>query len=159
MIKELYNMIEQETNLLTPNKKLESRILLSLDKLSPCRKSKKSFDSFQRYCWSKNPVIWLNKRYTWPHPTKSGSLRCYLPLTNTLIQKIYEINWFFPEILMIKKSCSLTGKEAQLATPNQKWQSHNSTLIQMPYGHTTFLKLGIGWLSDTQNLTWQRLRV
>ena len=28
-------MIERETNLLTPNKKLESHILLSLDKLSP----------------------------------------------------------------------------------------------------------------------------
>ena len=52
---------------------------------------------------------------------------------------------------MIKESCNLTTPEAQLATPNQTWQSHNSTLIQMPFGHTAFLKLKKGWFSNTQN--------
>ena len=37
-------------------------------------------DSFQRYWWSKNPAIWLAERYKKPHPTKSGTLRCYFPL-------------------------------------------------------------------------------
>ena len=33
-----------------------------------------SLDSFQRYWSSKNPALWLDKRHTWPHPTKSSSL-------------------------------------------------------------------------------------
>ena len=35
---------------------------------------------YQRSFWSKNPGIWLEQTHTWSHPTKTGSLRCYLPL-------------------------------------------------------------------------------
>ena len=51
--------------------------------LSPCKKSK-------WYQWFKNPAIWLDKRPNWPHPTKSSSLRCYLPLMVNSMQK----NWY-----------------------------------------------------------------
>ena len=47
-------------------------------KLSPCKKSKVLIDSFQRYWWSNNTTIWLDKRHNWLHPSKSGSLRFYL---------------------------------------------------------------------------------
>ena len=36
------------------------------------------FNFFQRYWWSMIPAVWLDKRYNWPNPTKSGSLRCSL---------------------------------------------------------------------------------
>ena len=48
--------------------------------LSPCKKSSGVLDFFQKYWWSENPEIWLDERYNWPHPTKSGSHRCYLSL-------------------------------------------------------------------------------
>ena len=60
---------------------------------------------------------------------------------------------------MLKESCNLTEQETKLATPNQEWQSHNSTLIQMPFGHTSLLNFGKRWFSDTQNTPWQKLRV
>ena len=37
------------------------------------------------------------------------------------MQIIYKIDWFLPEILMIKESCNKIGEEVQLATPNQKF--------------------------------------
>lgn len=39
------------------------------------------------------------------------------------MQKRTKITWFFPQILMIKESCNLIGKEAKLATPNQNRKS------------------------------------
>ena len=39
------------------------------------------------------------------------------------MQKIKRINWFFPEMLIIKESCNLTGWETQLVTPDQSWKS------------------------------------
>ena len=48
--------------------------------LTPCKKSEISLGSFQRYWWLKNHAIWLNRRNPWPHPTKSGRVRCYLLL-------------------------------------------------------------------------------
>ena len=36
------------------------------------------------------------------------------------MQNIQNIDWFLPEILLIKESCNLIGQETQLATPNQK---------------------------------------
>ena len=55
--------------------------------LSPCKKFKILIDSFQKYSWSKNPAIWLGDRENCPHPIKSGSLRYYLPLMNSSMQK------------------------------------------------------------------------
>ena len=49
---------------------------------------KVSIDSFQRYWWSKNPTIWLDERFSWPHSTKSGSLRSYLSFMIISMQKI-----------------------------------------------------------------------
>ena len=49
--------------------------------------SKISIDSFRRYCWSQNPIIWLDQRHTWPHLAKSDNLWCYLLLTIISIQK------------------------------------------------------------------------
>ena len=87
--------------------------------LSPCKWNKLSFDSFLRY-WSKNPAIWFDKKHNWPHPMKSSSLRCYLHLrTNSMQNNTSDITWFFQEILIIKESCTLTGREAHLATPYQ----------------------------------------
>ena len=49
-------------------------------RLSPYKKSRVLIDSLQRYWWPKNPGIRLNKRHNWQHPTKTGSLRSFLPL-------------------------------------------------------------------------------
>ena len=41
------------------------------------------------------------------HPPKSDSFRSYLSLITLFTQKVPDINWFLPEISMIKRSCSL----------------------------------------------------
>ena len=38
-------------------------------------------------------------------------------------KKINDTDWFFPVMLLVKKSCNLPRQETQLATPKQKWQS------------------------------------
>ena len=54
----------------------------------PCLcKNLRLLDSFHRYWWSMNPVIWLDKRQKGPNPTKGGSLRCYLLLMTNSKQK------------------------------------------------------------------------
>ena len=55
--------------------------------LSLCKKSKISLASFDRCWWSKSTAIWLDKRHNWPHPTKSGSLWCYLSSMIISMQK------------------------------------------------------------------------
>ena len=79
--------------------------------LSSCNKSKISIDSFLRYWPLKIPEIWLDKRYTWPHSTKIGSLTFYLFLTTVkkllTMQKI-----LFPVIWIIKKSWNLIGQRS-----------------------------------------------
>ena len=59
----------------------------------------------------KNYGIWLDQMHTWPHPNKSVSLRCYLPLVIIPMQKSRDISWFFSLILLIKESCNLIGQE------------------------------------------------
>ena len=58
-----------------------------------------------RYCWSKNLIIWLHERHNWLHPTKSSSAFSWWPTP----WKKHDINLFFPEKLMIKESCKLIG--------------------------------------------------
>ena len=55
--------------------------------LSPCKKSKRLIDSFQRHWWSKNPDIWLDKRHNSPYPIKIDSLRYYVALMINFMQK------------------------------------------------------------------------
>ena len=50
-------------------------------------KKRLSLDSFRTYWWSKNLAIWLEERHNLPHPTKSSSVRCYLPLMFISMQK------------------------------------------------------------------------
>ena len=49
-------------------------------RLSPYKKSRVLIDSLLRCWWPKNPGIRLDKRHNWQHPTKTGSLRSFLPL-------------------------------------------------------------------------------
>ena len=51
-------------------------------------KSGRLISYFQRNWWIKNLAIWLYKTHTWPHPPKSSSLRCHLPLMIISIQKL-----------------------------------------------------------------------
>ena len=88
--------------------------------LSPCKKSKISLDSFQRHWWSKNQGIWLHERQNWPHPSKSGTLRCCFPLMTISPFNKTKISINSLETLMIKESSNLIGLEAQSAPPNQK---------------------------------------
>ena len=55
------------------------------------------------------------------HPTKSVSLKCYLPLVVISMSKIKHINWSFPVTLLIKELYVLIGWETQMITTNQKW--------------------------------------
>ena len=89
--------------------------------LSPCKKNKVSIDFFQVHWWSKNSTIWLDERHNWSHPTKSESLRSFLLLMVISMQKLWDINWFFPQTLMLGESCNLIEWEIQLATPIQNW--------------------------------------
>lgn len=49
-------------------------------------------------------------------------LRCYLCLRFISMPKIQGINWFAPEILIIKGSINLIEQEVYLATPIQEYQ-------------------------------------
>ena len=61
------------------------------------------------YIMIKDLYIWLAQKHTWPHPTKSDSLICYLLLMIITMQKINDINWVSPVLLLIKESFHLIG--------------------------------------------------
>ena len=67
--------------------------------ISPWKSSKISTDSFHRYCWSKNPAICLDKRHTWPNPTKTGSLRCYVPLMTNSMHERLSYQWILSRVI------------------------------------------------------------
>ena len=105
-----------------------------------CKKSKPFIDSFQRYWWSTNPAIRLEERLFWSinwnsvyhFKEKNSSFRnqyliktffnltmsprpikvkvSVLAFFTVSMRNIY-ITWSLPEILMIKESCSLTGRQ------------------------------------------------
>ena len=50
-------------------------------------------------------------------------LNVYLNAKKTKQKQKQDINWFFPEILMIKEPHNLIEQDAQLVTPKQKWLS------------------------------------
>ena len=80
-----------------------------------------SVDSFQRYwwCWwSKNPAIWLDEKHNCLHPTKSGSLICFL-LDGCLHAKKLKYQLIFKGILLIQTSCNLIRPKVNLDTLNQ----------------------------------------
>ena len=85
MIKESCNLIEWEAQLATP--KIVSLRCCLLLMTNSMRKTRISRDSFQRYWWSKNPTIWLDKRHNWPHAPKISRPGCYLPLLTISLQK------------------------------------------------------------------------
>ena len=75
-------------------------------------------DSFNRYWWSKDPTILLDKRHNWPHSTKRWSHM--LPsLDDYLYAKNLRYRRFLPETLVIKESCNLIGWDTQLAISTQ----------------------------------------
>ena len=47
---------------------------------------------------------------SWPQPTNSSTLRCYLPLVNIFLKKKYDTDCFLPESLAIKESCNIIGQ-------------------------------------------------
>ena len=69
------------------------------------QKTRISLESFERYWWSKNSAIWLEKRYNCPNSTTNFNLRCCLPLMIVSMQKIWKFDWFLPAVLMIRQSC------------------------------------------------------
>ena len=69
------------------------------------QKTSISLESFERYWWSKNSAIWLEKRYNCPNSTTNFNLRCCLPLMIVSMQKIWKFDWFLPAVLMIRQSC------------------------------------------------------
>ena len=107
MIKESWNLIGQEAHLATPY-------------FNDYLYAQNPTGSFPRYCWSKNPAIWLDERQNWSHLTEVSSLRWYHFLMTNFLQKKKPINWFFPMELLIKKFSNLTEWEAQLAKSKQK---------------------------------------
>ena len=69
----------------------------------------------------------MAQRYTWPNPTKSGSLKCYLPLTISM-QKIKDINRFFTILLLVKESLNLIEWD----TMGQTQPKHHSHRCYLP---------------------------
>ena len=87
------NLVGQKTVLATQWKMVLSNAAFPWW-LCPCKKSKIFIKSSQNYWRSKNPVIWLVERQNWPHPTKSGSLRCHISLMTSSMQKKKSIDSF-----------------------------------------------------------------
>ena len=86
MIKESFNLTGWKAQLATPNQEAVSQATFPWW-LSPCKKSKRSIGFFQRYRWSNNSAIWLDKRPNWPYLTKKDNLRWYSPLMTDSVQK------------------------------------------------------------------------
>ena len=74
MIKESWNLIGQEAHLATPY-------------FNDYLYAQNPTGSFPRYCWSKNPAIWLDERQNWSHLTEVSSLRWYHFLMTNFLQK------------------------------------------------------------------------
>ena len=72
------------------------------------------------YCTQKNAAIWLDERHSRTHPTKSGSLRYYLPQMIISMLKIWDITWFNSEILIIKEFYNLIGWRGTPGQANEK---------------------------------------
>ena len=87
VIKESCILIRRDKQMATLNQKCSPQILPSLDEYFHAYKSMISIDFFQRSCWLNSPSILLDKRHTWPHPTKTGSLGCYFALMIISMQK------------------------------------------------------------------------
>lgn len=91
--------------------------------LSSCKTSKILPGPFQLYCWWNKPAIWLaNSNAAFPCFPQKVFLRCYLRLRFISMPKIKGIDWFAPEILIIKGSINLIEQEVYLATPIQEYQ-------------------------------------
>ena len=64
-----------------------------------CKKTKVLIVSFQRYWWSKNPAVWLDKRHNWSHPTTSGISDAIYLWWSSLCKKskrlIDSLQWFW----------------------------------------------------------------
>ena len=89
----------------------------------------------------------MDKKHTWPHPTKVGSLTCYLFLKTIAMQKI-----FFLVILMIKESWNLIGQK------DKTGQSQPKVLVLdkiMPWWHITWSFLEILMIKESRNLAEQ----
>ena len=76
MIKEFCNWLDKMHNWPYPTKSCSLTCYLSLMIVS-MQKSKILVDSFEKYWWSKNPAIWLAKKYSSPHQIKSNSLSTF----------------------------------------------------------------------------------
>ena len=92
MIKYSCNLIEWEAQL-TTLKIVSLRCCIPL-MTNSMQKTSISLDSFQRYWWSRNPTVWLDKRHNWPHPPKSARPGCCLPLLTISLQKSIDC-WIF----------------------------------------------------------------
>ena len=67
----------------------------------------------------------ISPRYTWRHPNNSGSFKCYLPLMIFSMQKIKDINWFFPVLLLIKECKKSNGS---IDSFQRCWSSKNPAI-------------------------------
>ena len=67
----------------------------------------------------------ISPRYTWRHPNNSGSFKCYLPLMIFSMQKIKDINWFFPVLLLIKE-CKKSNES--IDSFQRYWSSKNPAI-------------------------------
>ena len=83
-----------------PNESSSSRCYLRIDL------------TLTSYWWSKNPILWLDEKLNWSHQIKNGCLMSCLLSMITYMHKIYGIDQFLPEILVIiKEYCNLIGRE------------------------------------------------
>ena len=76
----------------------------------------------------------ISPRYTWRHPNNSGSFKCYLPLMIFSMQKIKDINWFFPVLLLIKE-CKKSN-ESILSRDTDHQRILQSDWMRDTTGHT-----------------------
>ena len=96
---------------------------------------------------------WMRGSTGWLHPAKKVlvSDTTFLP-TFIFMKKIYDIDWFLPELLMIKEFCHLISHEVQLAGYIQPkvvvadvtflWWHGVLTLVTFP---TSGLYFHLGW--------------
>ena len=125
MIKESRNLIGWETQLATTNQKWLSQMLPSLDLRAKNLK-------YHLIC-STYIVDLIILQFHWTRSTIGHTQTKVVLSEKKNMQKNWDTNWLFPEILTIKESWNLIGQQTQLVPPMQKLWS------QMLHSHDDYL--------------------
>ena len=79
-----------------------------------------SMDSLHRYCWSKDPAFWLDKRHNWSHPPKVVASDILLSLDDNLQAKNLRYQLIPSRDIVDKRISQSHGTRGKTCQPNHK---------------------------------------